>query len=160
LNVDEMVWCKFGRETVLDARLRAEYYRARLIFLEEVTRKGIEAVFDERKRQQDVSQPSRPGPRRTAAQLALTQVRRDLPGKSPRYVIGTTHHIYAATVAQALCHHVALLDSSSQHIEPGRSNVTRRRLAYQTLLRLRLRSAGGLRIIGCRLHIVTLLFDK
>lgn len=57
-----------AEQQVLDAQLRAEYYRSRLIFLEDVTRKGIEAVYDQRKGQQDVSQPTRPGPRLTAAQ--------------------------------------------------------------------------------------------
>jgi hypothetical protein len=67
--VDELRMELFRAEQqVLDAQLRAEYYRSRLIFLEDVTRKGIEAVSDQRKGQQDVSQPTRPGPRLTAAQ--------------------------------------------------------------------------------------------
>ncbi|SIT41147.1 conserved hypothetical protein [Paraburkholderia piptadeniae] len=67
--VDELRMELFRAEQqVLDAQLRAEYYRSRLIFLEDVTRKGIEAVSDQRKEQQDVSLPTRPGPRLTAAQ--------------------------------------------------------------------------------------------
>ncbi|MEM5385115.1 hypothetical protein AB4Y32_19750 [Paraburkholderia phymatum] len=67
--VDELRMELFRAEQqVLDAQLRAEYYRSRLIFLEDVTRKGIEAVSDQRKGQQDVSLPTRPGPRLTAAQ--------------------------------------------------------------------------------------------
>jgi hypothetical protein len=52
----------------MDAQLRAEYFRARLLFLEDVTRQGIEAVSDQRKGQQELMQPSRSGPRLTAAQ--------------------------------------------------------------------------------------------
>ncbi|MEM5434408.1 hypothetical protein [Paraburkholderia diazotrophica] len=67
--VDELRMELFRAEQqVIDAQLRAEYYRSRLIFLEDVTRKGIEAVSDQRKGQQDVSLPTRPGPRLTAAQ--------------------------------------------------------------------------------------------
>ncbi|MBN3762065.1 hypothetical protein [Burkholderia sp. Ac-20365] len=57
-----------AEQQVLDAQLRAEYFRSRLLFLEDVTRKGIEAVSDQRKGQQESAQPSRPGPRLTAAQ--------------------------------------------------------------------------------------------
>ncbi|EEA02700.1 conserved hypothetical protein [Burkholderia sp. H160] len=57
-----------AEQLVLDAQLRADYYRARLTFLEEVTRKGIEQVSDERKGPQEPSQPLRPGLKLTAAQ--------------------------------------------------------------------------------------------
>ncbi|REG49563.1 hypothetical protein B0G80_5943 [Paraburkholderia sp. BL6669N2] len=57
-----------AEQHVLDAQLRADYYRARLAFLEEVTRKGIEQVSDERKGQQDPSPTLRPGLKLTAAQ--------------------------------------------------------------------------------------------
>jgi hypothetical protein len=58
-----------AEQLVLDAQLRAEYYRTRLIFLEEVTTKGIEAVSDQRKGpQQGALHLSAPGPRLTAAQ--------------------------------------------------------------------------------------------
>ncbi|ALL71424.1 hypothetical protein K788_0001783 (plasmid) [Paraburkholderia caribensis MBA4] len=57
-----------AEQQVMDAQLRAEYFRARLLFLEDVTRQGIEAVSDQRKGQQELTQPSRPGPRLTAAQ--------------------------------------------------------------------------------------------
>lgn len=58
-----------AEQLVLDARLRADYYRARLTFLEEVTRKGIEQVSDERKGPQETTQPLlRPGLKLTAAQ--------------------------------------------------------------------------------------------
>jgi hypothetical protein len=57
-----------AEQLVLDAQLRADYYRARLTFLEEVTRKGIEQVSDERKGPQEPLQPLRPGLKLTAAQ--------------------------------------------------------------------------------------------
>lgn len=57
-----------AEQQVLDAQLRADYYRARLTFLEEVTRKGIEEVSDQRKGQQENTQMLRPGLRLTSAQ--------------------------------------------------------------------------------------------
>jgi hypothetical protein len=48
--------------------LRADYYRARIAFLEEVTKKGIEQVSDQRKDQQEASQAQRPRLKLTAAQ--------------------------------------------------------------------------------------------
>jgi ABC-type amino acid transport system permease subunit len=48
--------------------LRADYYRAQIAFLEEVTRKGIEQVSDQRKGQQEAAQVLRPGLKLTAAQ--------------------------------------------------------------------------------------------
>ncbi|WP_429559362.1 hypothetical protein [Paraburkholderia youngii] len=57
-----------AEQLVLDAQLRADYYRARLTFLEEVTRKGIEQVSDERKAPLEPPQPLRPGLKLTAAQ--------------------------------------------------------------------------------------------
>jgi hypothetical protein len=57
-----------AEQHVLDAQLRADYYRARLTFLEEVTKKGIEQVSDERKGQQEPLQALRPGLKLTAAQ--------------------------------------------------------------------------------------------
>ncbi|WP_429292305.1 hypothetical protein [Paraburkholderia sp. CI3] len=57
-----------AEQLVLDAQLRADYYRARLTFLEEVTRKGIEQVSDERKAPLESPQPLRPGLKLTAAQ--------------------------------------------------------------------------------------------
>lgn len=58
-----------AEQHVLDAQMRADYYRARLTFLEEVTRKGIEQVSDERKGPQETTHPLlRPGLKLTAAQ--------------------------------------------------------------------------------------------
>lgn len=57
-----------AEQLVLDAQLRADYYRTRLTFLEEVVQKGIEQVSDQRKGQQEPSPALRPGLRLTAAQ--------------------------------------------------------------------------------------------
>jgi hypothetical protein len=57
-----------AEQRVLDAQMHADYYRARLTFLEDVTRKGIEQVSDQRKGYQDTSQASRPGMKLAAAQ--------------------------------------------------------------------------------------------
>jgi hypothetical protein len=57
-----------AEQHVLDAQLRADYYRARLTFLEEVTKKGIEQVSDQRKSHEEGVQPLRPGLKLTAAQ--------------------------------------------------------------------------------------------
>ncbi|TFE46421.1 hypothetical protein E2553_16130 [Paraburkholderia dipogonis] len=57
-----------AEQHVLDAQLRADYYRARLTFLEEVTKKGIEQVSDQRKGQQEATPPLRSGLKLTAAQ--------------------------------------------------------------------------------------------
>ncbi|WP_429293470.1 hypothetical protein [Paraburkholderia sp. CI3] len=56
-----------AEKQVLDAQLRADYYRARLTFLEEVVKKGIEQVSDQRKGQQEPPQALRPGLKLTAA---------------------------------------------------------------------------------------------
>jgi len=40
-----------AEQRVMDAQMHAEYYRARLTFFEEVMRKGIEQVSDERRNQ-------------------------------------------------------------------------------------------------------------
>ena len=57
-----------AEQRVLDAQLQADYYRARLAFLEEVTKRGIEHVSDQRKAQQETSQALRPPAKLTAAQ--------------------------------------------------------------------------------------------
>ena len=57
-----------SEQHLLETQLRADYYRARIAFLEEVTTKGIEQVSDQRKRQQEASQALRPGLKLTAAQ--------------------------------------------------------------------------------------------
>lgn len=57
-----------AEQHVLDAQLRADYYRAQLTFLEEVTRMGIEQVSDHRKGQQESPQALRPGLKLTSAQ--------------------------------------------------------------------------------------------
>ena len=57
-----------SEQHLLETQLRADYYRTRIAFLEEVTRKGIEQVSDQRKGQQEASQAQRPGLKLTAAQ--------------------------------------------------------------------------------------------
>jgi hypothetical protein len=57
-----------AEQHVLDAQLRADYYRARLTFLEEVAQRGIEQVSDQRKGQQESPPPLRPGLKLTASQ--------------------------------------------------------------------------------------------
>jgi hypothetical protein len=57
-----------AEQHVLDAQLRVDYYRARLTFLEDVARKGIEQVSDERKGSHEPSPALRPGLKLTAAQ--------------------------------------------------------------------------------------------
>jgi len=57
-----------SEQHLMEMQLRADYYRARIAFLEEVTRKGIEQVSDQRKGLQEVSQALRPGLKLTAAQ--------------------------------------------------------------------------------------------
>jgi hypothetical protein len=57
-----------SEQHLMEMQLRADYYRARIAFLEEVTKKGIEQVSDQRKRQQEASQTMRPGLKLTAAQ--------------------------------------------------------------------------------------------
>ena len=51
-----------AEQRVLDAQLQADYYRARLTFFEEVAKRGIEPVSDQRKSQQEGSQALRPSP--------------------------------------------------------------------------------------------------
>ena len=41
-----------AEQRVMDAQMHADYYRARLIFLEDVVKKGIERVSDQRKGKQ------------------------------------------------------------------------------------------------------------
>ena len=57
-----------SEQHLMEMQLRADYYRARIAFLEEVTKKGIEQVSDQRKGQQEASQALRPGLKLTAAQ--------------------------------------------------------------------------------------------
>lgn len=57
-----------AEQHVLDAQLRADYFRARLTFLEEVVQRGIEQVSDRRKGQQEPSPALRPGLKLTATQ--------------------------------------------------------------------------------------------
>jgi hypothetical protein len=57
-----------SEQHLVETQLRADYYRARIAFLEEVTKKGIEQVSDQRKDQQEASQALRPRPKLTAAQ--------------------------------------------------------------------------------------------
>ena len=57
-----------AEQRVLDAQMHADYYRTRIAFCEEVLKKGIEQVSDERKGQHEISQPLRPGLKLTATQ--------------------------------------------------------------------------------------------
>jgi hypothetical protein len=57
-----------AEQQVLDAQLRADYYRARLSFLEEVTRRGIEQVSDQRKSHEEDSRQLRPSLKLTSTQ--------------------------------------------------------------------------------------------
>ena len=55
-----------AEQRVLDAQMHADYYRARLTFLEEVVKKGIERVSDQRKGKQDSAHALRAGLKFTA----------------------------------------------------------------------------------------------
>jgi hypothetical protein len=49
-----------AEQRVLDAQMHADYYRARLAFLEDVVERGIEQVSDARKNQQEHPSALRP----------------------------------------------------------------------------------------------------
>nr|WP_296223557.1 hypothetical protein [Ralstonia sp. UBA689] len=55
-----------AEQRVLDAQMHADYYRARLTFLEEVVKKGIERVSDQRKGKQESAHALRAGLKFTA----------------------------------------------------------------------------------------------
>jgi hypothetical protein len=57
-----------AEQRVLDAQMHADYYRARITFFEEVAKRGIEAVSDQRKIEQPIAPALRPGLKLTAAQ--------------------------------------------------------------------------------------------
>jgi hypothetical protein len=58
-----------AEQRVLDAQMQADYYRSRIAFCEEVQKKGIEQVSDDRRGHQEVPPPLRPaGLKLTAAQ--------------------------------------------------------------------------------------------
>jgi hypothetical protein len=57
-----------SEQHLLEMQLRTDYYRARIAFLEEVTKKGIEQVSDQRKGRHEFSQALRSGLKLTAAQ--------------------------------------------------------------------------------------------
>ena len=57
-----------AEQRVLDAQMHADYYRTRIAFCEEVLKKGIEQVSDERKGQHEISPPLRPGLKLTGTQ--------------------------------------------------------------------------------------------
>ncbi|SED73164.1 hypothetical protein SAMN02787142_3712 [Burkholderia sp. WP9] len=57
-----------AEQHVLDAQLRADYYRSRIAFCERVSKKGIEQVSDERRGHEEIVQELRPGLKLTAAQ--------------------------------------------------------------------------------------------
>jgi hypothetical protein len=59
-----------AEQRVLDAQMQADYYRTRIAFCEEVLKKGIEQVSDDRREQHEVSPHVRPGLKLSAAQLA------------------------------------------------------------------------------------------
>ncbi|WP_227746992.1 hypothetical protein [Paraburkholderia franconis] len=49
-----------AEQRILDARMEADYYRTRIVFCEEVLRKGIEQVSDIRRACQEMSPRLRP----------------------------------------------------------------------------------------------------
>lgn len=55
-----------AEQRVLDAQMHADYYRARLVFLEDVVKKGIERVSDQRKGKQENAHALRAGLKFTA----------------------------------------------------------------------------------------------
>jgi hypothetical protein len=57
-----------AEQRALDAELHVDYYRARLAFLEGVSKNGIEHMSDQRKGQRDTPESLRPGLKLTAAQ--------------------------------------------------------------------------------------------
>ena len=57
-----------SEQHLMEMQLRTDYYRARIAFLEEVTKKGIEQVSDQRKGRHEFSQALRQGLKLTAAQ--------------------------------------------------------------------------------------------
>jgi hypothetical protein len=57
-----------AEQHVLDAQVRADYYRSRIAFCEKVLKKGVEQVSDERRSHEELVQELRPGPKLTAAQ--------------------------------------------------------------------------------------------
>ncbi|HEY4072010.1 MAG TPA: hypothetical protein VGM52_02800 [Herbaspirillum sp.] len=54
-----------AEQRVLDAQMHAAYYRARLVFFEEVVKMGIEHVADQRRGQRETLQALRTGPKLT-----------------------------------------------------------------------------------------------
>jgi len=57
-----------SEQHLLEMQLRTDYYRARIAFLEEVTKQGIEQVSDQRKERHASAQALRSGLKLTAAQ--------------------------------------------------------------------------------------------
>jgi len=55
-----------AEQRVLDAQMHADYYRARITFLEDVVKKGIERVSDQRKGKQESAHALRAGLKFTA----------------------------------------------------------------------------------------------
>jgi hypothetical protein len=64
-----------AEQRVLDAQMHADYYRARLTFLEEVVKKGIERVSDQRKGRQESAHALRTGLKFTAELWRESQAR-------------------------------------------------------------------------------------
>jgi hypothetical protein len=57
-----------AEQRVLDAQMQADYYRSRITFVEDVVKRGIEQVSDQRRNQYESSPPLRPGLKLTATQ--------------------------------------------------------------------------------------------
>ena len=57
-----------AEQRVLDAQMQANYYRTRIAFCEEVLKKGIERVSDDRREHHEISPRLRPELKLSAAQ--------------------------------------------------------------------------------------------
>ncbi|MFX3546406.1 MULTISPECIES: hypothetical protein [Ralstonia] len=64
-----------AEQRVLDAQMHADYYRARITFLEDVVKKGIERVSDQRKGKQESAHALRAGLKFTAELWRESQAR-------------------------------------------------------------------------------------
>lgn len=64
-----------AEQRVLDAQMHADYYRARITFLEDVVKRGIERVSDQRKGKQESAHALRAGLKFTAELWRESQAR-------------------------------------------------------------------------------------
>ena len=64
-----------AEQRVMDAQMHADYYRARITFLEDVVKKGIERVSDQRKGKQESAHALRAGLKFTAELWRESQAR-------------------------------------------------------------------------------------